>query len=583
MERTRSTRAFRPGRSALFVSAGLSAACASARAPEPPAAPAPRTAAAPVEAVRYALELLEPEEPLVGIHLECAGDADGTSEFTLAEGWAGLVESGRDLQLVEARGASGALASTRPNSYTWSVEHAPGEALDLTFELHPTRHAESPGPPEYYLPILARGLLHALGAQTLPAPAHLDSGVERPIALAWRGFAEAGWSVISSFGTGDLECVRSLDSFRHALFLAGDVRLHERAVHGQPLWVALRGEWAFSDQEFADLAARIVALGREFFADFEQPFYLISLIPVGTSASQGSSYGGTGLSDSFALFLTHGVTLDTDDGGGIAWLLAHELFHEWNGQTLTLAQPEQLGYWFSEGFTNFYARRLLFRAGLWQVDRYLASWNQALASQASNPERHATAERVRAAFWSEREVGEVPYQRGDLIALYVDHAIRAHTGGARSLDDLMRELVRRARSGAAPFTNEALVAAIGEFAGAQAAEAVRAWALAGVEPPLAADAAGAEYELVAEDLPTFDTGFDHEVSVRDGRVCGVRADGPAAEAGLQDGQRLTGWSVNFGRVDQPITVRVRTPDGERELSYLPHGRPVPGYRLRPRL
>jgi predicted metalloprotease with PDZ domain len=270
------------------------------------------------------------------------------------------------------------------------------------------------------------------------------------------------------------------------------------------------------------------------------------------------------------------------DGGGVEWLLAHELFHEWNGHAITLAQPKELAYWFSEGFTDFYARRLLFRAGRLDEEAYLASWNQKLAVQAANPARHAPAERVQEAFWSERDVGEVPYQRGDLIALLVDHAIRVRSGGARSLDDLMRELVRRARAGAGPFTNEALLAAIGELAGAETEAAVHAWAVDGLEPSLPEDAAGPEYALVPADLPTFDTGFDHEATLREGVVTGVRPGGCAEHAGLRDGMRLAGWSVNFGQVNQPIELSLREGGETRSLAYLPHGVPMRGYRLEKR-
>jgi predicted metalloprotease with PDZ domain len=508
---------------------------------------APAGVAAPAEErVRYTLELLDPEQPLVGITIEVRGDSDGESEFGLSEGWAGIAESGKDLELVEARGARDVLASERPESFTWRVRHAPGEPLALVFELGPTKHRANPSPPEYYLPILEPGLLHLIGAQALPAPSHLDGGRARPIELAWRGFGLAGWRTISSFGTGDLAEERALDGFRHALFLAGDLRLLPRAVRGSPVWIAMHGSWSFGDDEFADLVARVVALGREFFAEFAQPFYLVSMIPIGTPSTRGGSYGGTGLSGSFALFLTSGATLALREGGGIPWLLAHELFHEWNGQAITLAQPEQLGYWFSEGFTNFYARRLLYRAGLLSEDGFLASWNRELAAHAANPARHVPAERVREAFWSDRSVGEVPYQRGDLIALHVDHAIALRSGGARSLDDLMRELVRRARSGAGPFTNEALLAAIGEYAGDGTAAEVREWALEGVEAELAPGSAGPGYEVLPTEVPTFDTGFDHELALKDGTVQGVRAGGPAERAGLRDGMRLAGWSVNFG-------------------------------------
>jgi len=268
--------------------------------------------------VRYTLELLDPLETLVGVRVEVAGDLDGSSEFSLSEGWAGIADAAKDLELVEARGAGDALETERLAPYRWRVTHAPGEPLALVFEFRPTRHRASTGPPEYYLPILEPGLLHAIGTQTLPSPEHLDGGRARPIKLAWSGFAEAGWRTISSFGVeGELRTTFPLDAFRHALFLAGNLRLAERKVAGQSLWIALHGAWKFRDEDFVDLAERIVAMERGFFADHSRAHYLISLIPVGGGA--GSSWGGTGLTNSFALFMTGDNALRADEGvAGVA-------------------------------------------------------------------------------------------------------------------------------------------------------------------------------------------------------------------------------------------------------------------------
>jgi predicted metalloprotease with PDZ domain len=190
---------------------------------------------------------------------------------------------------------------------------------------------------------------------------------------------------------------------------------------------------------------------------------------------------------------------------------------------------------------------------------------------------------VAEAFWTNSDVGEVPYQRGDLIALYVDHAIRARSQGARSLDDLMRALVERARAGAGLYSNDELCAAIAEFAGDEAGAVVRRWALEGVEPELLPDAAGPEFVLEPAEVPTFHTGFDHAATLASGTVSGVVAGGCAERAGLRDGMRITGWSVSLGQTAAPVEVRVREDGTECTLSYLPHGVPVRGYRLRARL
>ncbi len=133
------------------------------------------------------------------------------------------------------------------------------------------------------------------------------------------------------------------------------------------------------------------------------------------------------------------------NGEGSTWLLAHEMFHEWNGHEIRLAQPERLGYWFSEGFSDFCARGLLLRAELVTEDEYVELWNRRLSEYAKNPQRNAPASRIEEAFWSDANVGSLPYQRGDLVALLVDRAIASRSGGQRSLDDLMRALVACAR------------------------------------------------------------------------------------------------------------------------------------------
>ena len=247
--------------------------------------------------------------------------------------------------------------------------------------------------------------------------------------------------MLSSHGEGSEPrlVTRSPAAFRSAVFLAGDWMVFEREVHGRPLEVAVFGDdWATPLTEFTDLAASIVSAEREFFSDFERPYYLISLLPIGARRSGGVSMGGTGLTDSFALFLQPGSALDgrPSSGMSVPWLLAHEMFHDWNGHAIELAQPERLGYWFSEGFTDFYARRILRRMGFLSLGDYAASWNDRFGEYAANPARNEPAARIEAAFWSDPNVGSLPYQRGDLVALLVDHRIREASAGARSLDEL---------------------------------------------------------------------------------------------------------------------------------------------------
>ena len=123
---------------------------------------------------------------------------------------------------------------------------------------------------DYYRPILEPGLLHAIGNLFLLLPDHLEWDVDRDLELSYRGFAEAGWEVVDSFGTGagPRSARATLAEFNHALFVAGELDVHHREVAGSPLVVSLAGDgWVFEGTELADLVARIVGLERELMGD----------------------------------------------------------------------------------------------------------------------------------------------------------------------------------------------------------------------------------------------------------------------------------------------------------------------------
>src|SRR5262249_45100807 len=154
--------------------------------------------------------------------------------------------------------------------------------------------------------------------------------------IAFQGFDEAGWKVASSFGPGSTARTMTLPThqFRQCLIIAGTLRCPTRTVKGQTVGLAIYGdEWGFSDDDFADLAAEVIAMERDFFEDHTRPWYLISIVPTGRATKQSLSLGGTGLTNCFALFCNTGLDLSAGSSHRrrILHLLAHEHFHTWNG------------------------------------------------------------------------------------------------------------------------------------------------------------------------------------------------------------------------------------------------------------
>jgi predicted metalloprotease with PDZ domain len=429
--------------------------------------------------VSYTLERIETPELALGVEVALRGHDSGTTELCLAPSWGGVKVSGQDIGWFHALGVSGtALEVERPEPWRFVVHHAPGESLVLRYRLARNQNQLGTETSTYYRPIVNDHLFHVIGELALVQPQHLAGKASVRIRLAWRGFAEARWITASSFGVGPEPILVQvpLSDFCHALYVAGDIRLERREIHGRPLHVAIAGDdWKFRDAEFADLVSTIVTQERTFFDDFDFPHYLVSAIPVGTRLPGTISLGGTGLTNCFALFLMPGLGLEphTRERDHIQTLLAHEMFHHWNGRVIGRVEPEQLVYWFSEGFTNFYARRILFRSGFLDAKGYAQSVNDELKEYFTNPMRRERNERIQADFWNDNHVEKLPYERGDIVAIILDHAIRKASNGERSLDDFMRELISEARDEQARVSTESLLAKIAELSDAATAEKVR--------------------------------------------------------------------------------------------------------------
>ena len=378
--------------------------------------------------------------------LRTRAGADGLCALEQKGDWGGSEDSSGDLQEVRASGADGReLALEKGSGGHWSLRAQPNELVCVTWSIPRNELLQSPRHPDHYRPALNEQLFHAIGFHLWIAPVALASDKPVRIALDWQGFDALGWTCASSFGTrAHLVVERPLDEFRGAGFLAGRLQLRVRSIRGRRLVVALPEQGLVgADDAFADLCARIVEVQRAFFDDWDYPFYLISAVPTVPADAHSHSMGGTGLTDSFALFLQQGTDLGAQSSirPQILHVLAHEMFHNWCGHGTPIREPEQLCYWFSEGFTEFFTRRLLLRAGLTTQEDYAHNLEQSLREYLHNPRRNCSNEQIRADFWKDPQTGEMPYRRGELVAARLDFAIRQRTGGRQSLDDFLREAV----------------------------------------------------------------------------------------------------------------------------------------------
>ncbi len=527
--------------------------------------------AAPNEAVPVTYRFVRSAEPLaVFVELEVRGEARGRTRLVIEPSWGPVAQTTECFTDVSCRGADGGPLNLEAESPTsWVVRHEPRETLTLRYRLVDGGAVDRE---KRYRPTIRPGRFELIGHVGLIRPAHLELEEARPVTLAWEGFAEAGWQAVCSFvrGTETTTFTRPLSDILRAIYFGGKITIEPREVPGGELIVATQGDWKFTAAQFADLAAAVVSAERAFFEDESDPYYLITLSPFDESGGMG----GTGLTQSFTTFLSPEVDLlpGSRSQKGVRVLLAHELFHHWNGGDVRLGKDATLAYWFSEGFTDYFARALLHRSGLISEAERLESLNELLVELWMNPEREAPNERIQEAFWNVRDVQRLPYLRGHLLAWCLNHEIRRASKNERSLDDVMRAIWRDAGDGEPRIHTEWLLERFAAATSSEYRARLEAALLEGRLPELPKDLAGDGAALTWEERSTFELGFDLDRSREEGVVRGVRAGSLAEEAGLRDGLSLKGMSVHFGDVEREVKFVIEREGRQEEIRYWPRSR-----------
>ncbi len=534
----------------------------------------------------YTLAYEQGELPALAVGLSFKGEDDGSSTISLPEEWGGTSEPAADILTISSTTDDGdPVEITRSGPRTWTITHAPGERINCEYRIAPgVREPTTRG--NDYRTAVAPDMVHAIGHLALAYPDHMRTPEPREIAIDLEGLAQPGWSVVSSYGPGPNKRVVRMpgEKFLHSVIIAGNGRLLERQIGSNRLGVYIQSDkWEFDDSEFAELSERIVHAERDFFADHTDPWFLVSIVPQGESRPGGYSLGGTGLNNAFALFCAPNISLEpgSEQLRRVERLLAHEYMHTWIGGKININdKPEPCGYWFSEGFTDFLARRVLHASGLWGDAEYAADLSEALSRYDSNPERDADNAAIAQGFWSNRNIGDLPYRRGDLIALAIDERLRTSTPehiGDRSVDTLARDMLTRAVENGVEFTTESVLALVESYTDAEFADRIRACVEHGGEVPIPDRTTAPALELTSRSMRVSDPGFDFEAARTNKAIRGVRPGSGAELAGIRDGMTLVSFSMDGVPNGPPKAVAVvKNESGEsRTIEYEAVSAPKP--------
>jgi len=359
-------------------------------------------------------------------------------------------EYARHVQDFAAKDNSGRTLSWRKaNKNTWRVETNGARGLVATYRVYANeltvrtnelndRHAFWNN---------AALLMYVEGALRAPATLRVV-----PFKESWK--IATGLPAVAASSGGERNTFRAenFDVLYDSPLLVSDFKTLSFEVRGVPHRIVIDGEGNYDAEVMRRDVQKIVETAAAMMSDVPYRDYTFQLLLHPTSR------GGLEHLNSTALIWRRFGFRPATDYRDFLSLVAHEYFHLWNVKRI---RPDALGpfdytgenytrlLWVAEGITSYYENILVRRAGLMTDKDYLGIIAKSFQDLQNTPgRREMSVEEASFDAWikyyrpDENTINSSVsyYDKGAIVGLLLDLEIRKRSGGARSLDDVMRRL-----------------------------------------------------------------------------------------------------------------------------------------------
>ena len=285
---------------------------------------------------------------------------------------------------------------------------------------------------------------------------HPDGHLAAPSTVRVR--PHGNWKIATGLpavpGQPDTFRAENFDVLYDSPFLVADFRVLSFDVRNVPHRVVIEGEGNYDAERVRRDVQKIVETTSAMMGDLPYRDYTFLVILSMTA----SGFGGLEHRNSTALVVRRFAFRPEATYQDFLSLVAHEYFHVWN---VKLLRPDALGpfdytaenytrlLWVAEGVTSYYDNLLVRRAGLMTDREYLNLLAATIRTIQNTPGRlEMSVEEASFDAWieyyrpDENTINSAVsyYDKGALVALLLDLEIRRRTAGAKSLDDVMRQL-----------------------------------------------------------------------------------------------------------------------------------------------
>lgn len=491
-------------------------------------------------------------EAKLEITLSFVGNESGATEVILPSCWAGQNELYNEISEIHCSLPHAKIEDTDKPEIK-KIYHSSGRSIQIIYQVTAGKRQ---APEWYYRPCVESSYFFFFGHCFFIVP-NIDQTKKIAISLEWVDIS-VDWSIANSFDVHKRKQTQviSIQTFLHAVYLAGDFRIIKCGQESAPVFIAIRENESLNDELFSHLIESIIMSQRAFWNDFDFPHYLISVLPTGDD----NHMGGTGLSNAFSIFVGNLSNRNDKIWKILTTFLSHEHFHTWNGIKMRSAGPEGSLYWFTEGFTDYYAVKINYNAQLMNAREYIEYVNSVLYDYYTSSVHNEKNERILEDFWNNADVQKLPYVRGFLLALRWDKEIQEKSHKKYSLDNLMLALLKRTQENNSLFSQHDIQEEASVFLPRKMIEEdIIKYIINGESIQPKEEYFSETYCLTF----TEDAGFDLLKSREEGTICGVNKRSAAFKAGLRDGQKF----CNYTCEQQLISVTIFENENPEAITY----------------
>jgi predicted metalloprotease with PDZ domain len=355
-------------------------------------------------------------------------------------------EYAKHLQDFSAQTLSGQpLAWTKQSKNHWQVATSMGESVQISYRVYANELS------------VRTNHLDQTHAYFNPAALclYIPGGEAQAIAVTINPPDQA-WQVTTPLplldGQPNTFLAQDFDTLIDSPFEIGCHAVYDFTVLGKPHQLAVWGEGNLDPQRIIADTQKLIEVEADLFGGLPYDRYLFLL--------HLSSQGNGGLEHKTCCSLNYprfGFRSE-EKYNRFLTLVAHEFFHLWNVKRIRPQALEAFDYaaenytpslWFSEGTTSYYDQIFPLRAKLFDPKWYLKLVSESITRLQTTPGRRVQpASESSFDAWiklyrpdaNSRNAQISYYLKGELVSMLLDLLIRQRPGGAKSLDDVMRQM-----------------------------------------------------------------------------------------------------------------------------------------------